>query len=97
MLCNVGAGFSNPSRDTILTAKKKTSKNDFESSLAALEEVVERLEDGDLPLETAVKEWEKGMKLRDACEKILTQAEQKVDVLMRRGDGHDVEPLDPDA
>ena len=76
--------------------KTKSSKPDFEASLKALEEVVERLEDGDLPLESAVKEWEKGVKLRATCEKVLSAAERRVEVLMRKDDGYEAEPLDDD-
>ncbi|MFK7886673.1 MAG: exodeoxyribonuclease VII small subunit [Gammaproteobacteria bacterium] len=60
----------------------KSSSPDFEKSLKSLETVVEKLESADLPLEKAVKEWEKGVALRDTCAKILSQAEQKVEVLM---------------
>ncbi len=78
-----------------MSASRK-NKPDFETALRELEAVVERLEEGDMPLEQAVKEWEKGMKLRDSCQKILKQAEQKVDVLMRKSEGYDALPLDRD-
>ena len=78
-----------------MSASRK-QKADFETALSELEAVVERLEDGDLPLEQAVKEWEKGMKLRESCQKILQKAEQKVDVLMKKGGEIEPEPLDPD-
>lgn len=70
----------------------KSSSPDFEKSLKALESVVEKLESADLPLEKAVKEWEKGVALRDTCAKILIQAEQKVEVLMSAD--ADKEPFD---
>lgn len=80
-----------------MTSKRsKTGKSDFETTLKELEAVVERLEDGELPLEQAVKEWERGMKLRETCQKILQQAEQKVDVLVKKGDDFTTEPLDDD-
>lgn len=76
----------------------KSGTPDFEKSLKALEAVVEKLENDDLPLDKAVKEWEKGIKLRDTCEKILTSAEQKVEVLMQAEDSFDDEedPFDDD-
>lgn len=73
----------------------KTSAPDFEKSLKALEAVVEKLESDDLPLDKAVKEWEKGIKLRDTCEKILVTAEQKVEVLMRAED--ETDPFDGES
>ena len=80
-----------------MTSKRsKTVKADFETTLKELEAVVERLEDGELPLEQAVKEWEHGMKLRETCQKILQQAEQKVDVLVRKGEDFTTEPLADD-
>ena len=72
------------------------SKPDFETALKELEKIVETLEDGDLPLEKAVQEWEKGMKLHATCQKTLTKAEQKVDVLMKKSSGYEAEPLDPE-
>lgn len=77
----------------------KSSTPDFEKSLKALETVVERLENDDLPLDKAVKEWEKGIKLRETCEKILTSAEQKVEVLMQADDefDEDEDPFDGDT
>lgn len=78
----------------------KSSTPDFEKSLKALETVVERLENDDLPLDKAVKEWEKGIKLRETCEKILASAEQKVEVLMQAEDDtldEDEDPFDGDT
>lgn len=75
-------------------AKTSRSAPDFESSLKSLETVVERLEGEQLPLETAVKEWEKGIKLRDTCAKILGKAEQKVEILMNKGKAGQLEPFD---
>ena len=75
---------------------KSGAAPDFEKSLKALEKIVERLEGSELPLEKAVEEWEKGIELRDACSRVLQQAEQKVEVLMKKGDGYELEPLDED-
>ena len=73
----------------------KPATPDFEKSLKALEAVVERLENDELPLDRAVKEWEKGIKLRETCEKILASAEQKVEVMMQaEDDDSDEDPFD---
>ncbi|MBF0282959.1 MAG: exodeoxyribonuclease VII small subunit [Magnetococcales bacterium] len=53
----------------------------FEQSLGRLEEVVQRLERGDLPLEEALASFEEGMRLSRLCQKRLDEAEQKIEEL----------------
>lgn len=79
-----------------MPAKKSARKPDFERSLKELEAVVAKLEEGDLPLEQAVKEWERGMKLRKSCDKILKNAEQKVEILLGRDADDEPEPFERD-
>lgn len=50
----------------------------FENDLEALEQLVERMEQGDLSLETALQEFERGIALTRRCQQVLQQAEQKV-------------------
>lgn len=57
---------------------------DFEQSLTQLEAVVERMEQGDLPIEEALKAFEEGVKLTRECQEILDQTEQKVQVLVEQ-------------
>ncbi|SEG81361.1 exodeoxyribonuclease VII small subunit [Marinobacterium lutimaris] len=57
---------------------------DFEQSLSQLEAVVERMEQGDLPIEEALKAFEEGVKLTRECQDILQQTEQKVQVLVEQ-------------
>jgi exodeoxyribonuclease VII small subunit len=59
----------------------------FESDLKKLEDVVERLERGDLTLDDSVKLFEEGVKLSNACKAELDKAEGKIQVLVqgRRG------------
>jgi len=59
----------------------------FEEQLKALEGVVEKLEQGDLPLEDAVKLFEQGVKLSEACKAELDAAEAKVEILLKKADG----------
>ena len=54
----------------------------FEDQLAELEKVVERLEQGDLPLEENVGLFERGMVLSNACKKQLASAESRIQVLI---------------
>ena len=55
----------------------------FESDLKKLEEVVERLERGDLSLDDSVKLFEEGVKLSNACKAELDKAEGKIQVLVQ--------------
>ncbi|MDX7991148.1 exodeoxyribonuclease VII small subunit [Xenorhabdus littoralis] len=63
----------------------------FETSLKELEEIVIRLESGELPLEDALNEFERGIQLAKQGQKTLQQAEQRVQILLN----HDAQsPLD---
>lgn len=64
-------------------AKKNHSVN-FEKSLTELEQLVERMETGELSLEESLKQFERGVALTRICEKALIEAEQKVNVLMEK-------------
>jgi exodeoxyribonuclease VII small subunit len=54
----------------------------FESQLAELEKVVEKLEHGDLSLEESVTLFERGVHLSNACKKQLSAAESRIQVLL---------------
>lgn len=54
----------------------------FESSLQELEDIVEKLEMGNISLDESVKLFEKGMKLSKSCQTMLENAEKKVSVLL---------------
>jgi len=68
----------------------------LEKSLANLEELVEELESGDLPLETAMKKFEEGIKLTRGCQTALKEAEQKVQILLKSAGGEDLEDFEID-
>ncbi len=55
---------------------------DFEKKLTRLEEIVAKMETGDLPLEDSLKFFEEGVKLTSECNAQLSQAEQKVKLLL---------------
>ena len=57
---------------------------DFERSLAELEAIVDKLEQGDLSLEDSLRHFERGVQLTRVCQTALKQAEQKVEILMRK-------------
>ena len=69
----------------------------LEKSLADLEALVDDLENGDLPLDKAMKKFEAGIKLTRSCQAALKDAEQKVQILMESAGGEDVlEPFEDD-
>jgi exodeoxyribonuclease VII small subunit len=57
---------------------------DFERALGELESLVERLERGDLPLEEALRTFERGVELTRHCQSSLRAAQQKVEILLKR-------------
>jgi exodeoxyribonuclease VII small subunit len=60
----------------------------FEAALARLEEIVQELEKGDIPLEKSLKLFEEGVKLSRVCNKRLQEAERKVEILMKDREGN---------
>jgi exodeoxyribonuclease VII small subunit len=62
---------------------------DFEQSLSELEALVQKLEQGDVPLEEALATFERGVSLTRQCQTALRSAQQKVEVLLgQSGKGH---------
>jgi exodeoxyribonuclease VII small subunit len=59
----------------------------FEAQLASLERIVRELERGDLPLERSLELFEQGVKLSRECQERLNEAERRIEVLLRGGDG----------
>jgi exodeoxyribonuclease VII small subunit len=74
-------------------AKEKS----FEASLKELEQIVEQLETGDLPLEHSLQLFEQGVRLSRDCQKRLDEAERKVELLLKNDEGAFTRiPLDED-
>ena len=61
-----------------------------------LEELVERLEQGDLPLEESLAAFERGVMLTRACQTALKEAEQKVEILLKKAGQPSVENFTAD-
>lgn len=59
----------------------------FETSLEALEQIVQELEQGDLPLEKSLDLFEQGIRLSRECQERLSQAERRIEVLLRDNQG----------
>jgi len=62
------------------------NKPSFEAQITALENIVGHLEKGDLPLDESLTQFEKGVKLTKECQKMLSEAEQKVMILSDDGE-----------
>jgi exodeoxyribonuclease VII small subunit len=74
-----------------------SQKKSFEQSLQELETIVGEIESGDLPLETALKKFETGVRLSAACSEKLNEAEKKISLLLKNSAGDYVEtPFIPD-
>ena len=74
----------------------KPAPPDFELAMRDLEELVERLEQGDLPLEESLAAFERGVMLTRACQSALKEAEQKVEILLKKTGESTVEDFIPD-
>ena len=66
----------------------------FEQALKRLEEIVQKLEGGDLSLDESLSLFEEGISLSRFCTKKLAQAEKKVEKLLKLGEEFKLEPLD---
>ncbi|MGQ0428498.1 MAG: exodeoxyribonuclease VII small subunit [Gammaproteobacteria bacterium] len=67
--------------------RTKPATPDFEAALAELEQIVQRLEQGDLTLEESLRQFERGVVLTRSCQQALRQAEQKIRVLSQGTEG----------
>ncbi|MCK9857314.1 MULTISPECIES: exodeoxyribonuclease VII small subunit [Paenibacillus] len=65
----------------------ENSELSFEEAMEQLEKIVERLENGDVPLETAIDLFQEGMKLSQLCGGKLEQVERKIEVLIETEQG----------
>jgi exodeoxyribonuclease VII small subunit len=74
----------------LFVTRNKPATPDFEAALAELEQIVLQLEQGDLPLEESLRQFERGVALTRNCQKALRQAEQKIRVLAKNADGEPV-------
>jgi exodeoxyribonuclease VII small subunit len=74
-----------------MARKKQTN----EEALSELEDVVARMEEGELPLEKCLEQYEKGIRLAQFCTRELDAADKRIEVLRKSAEGDFVtEPLD---
>ena len=72
---------------------KKDNKFDFEKALQELENLVEKMEEGDMSLEESLKQFERGVALTRSCQKALADAEQKVQILLKNAGKDELAPF----
>ena len=73
-------------------ADSKARRINLEKAMGELEDIVEQLETGELPLDKSLQQFERGVKLSRDCQAALEQAEQKVEILL----GDDLQEFSPD-
>lgn len=76
---------------------RKPKEAGFESTLAELETLVARMEEGNLPLEEAMRSFERGVQLTRECQAALQAAQQRVQVLTQRASGATLEDFAADS
>ncbi|AAO90017.1 exodeoxyribonuclease VII small subunit [Coxiella burnetii] len=74
--------------------RKKTENFNFEASLNELTALVEKLEQGDLTLEESLQNFERGVGLVRSCQQALSDAEQKVKVLINQDGAETLVPFE---
>ena len=63
------------------------AKKTFEQAMKQLEQIVQDLESGDMPLEKTIKTFEDGIQLSKFCSKKLDETEKRITILMQGSDG----------
>ena len=76
--------------------KSKSKKASFNDLLAALENLVEKMENSDTSLDISLKEFEQGIALTHEAQKLLTDAEQRIQLLIEKGDEPVSQTFDPE-
>ncbi len=66
----------------------------FEASMKELEEIAEKLSCGEISLDESIKLFENGMKLSKSCQKILEDAEKKVNILLEKDSSIEIKPFE---
>ncbi len=74
-----------------MAGKKKPTL--FEESLTELEQLVTKMEQGDISLEQALEAFERGVSLTKTCQTALQEAEQKVSILLAKNGQQTLEPF----
>ena len=75
---------------------KKTITINFEKTFTELEDLVKKMEGGDLSLEESLKYFERGILLTKDCQQALNKAEQKVRILLEKNNKNNLESFGSD-
>ncbi len=75
--------------------RERSKGFDFEASLNELEKLVDALEEGDVSLEQSLQDFERGINLTRACQSALTDAQQKVQILLEKNGQSSLEDYKP--
>ena len=75
---------------------KKTNTINFEKTFTELEDLVKKMEGGNLSLEESLKYFERGMLLTKNCQQALNKAEQKVRILLEKNNKNNLESFGSD-
>jgi exodeoxyribonuclease VII small subunit len=69
------------------------AKKTFEVAMKQLEQIVQDLETGDMPLEKAIKKFEEGIQISKYCSEKLDASEKKITLLMQDPDGGEISEI----
>ncbi|MFH1128173.1 MAG: exodeoxyribonuclease VII small subunit [Candidatus Omnitrophota bacterium] len=72
-------------------------KQSFEEEIKKLQKIVEELSSGKLTLGDSLKKYEEGVKLAQSCSVVLSEAQRKVELLMKKDGKFSLEKLDEEA
>jgi len=84
-----------PTSEDSVMAGKRIDTLSFDATLDELEGIVQQMEQGELPLEDALKQFERGIQLVRAGQLKLSQAEQKVQILLSEQEQSELVPFEP--
>ena len=76
---------------------RKSTGFDLEQALRELESLVNKMEAGELSLDESLKHFERGVALTRACQKALSEAEQRVKILLEKNGTQALAPFAPGA
>ncbi|WJG08411.1 exodeoxyribonuclease VII small subunit [Aliiglaciecola sp. LCG003] len=80
-----------------MSKAKQTAQPSFEDAMQELEDLVSEMESGDLPLEQALAKFERGVVLARASQKMLKEAEQRVQILTNQDGEEKLAPLEQET
>ncbi len=72
------------------------AREKFEDALKKLEDIVKKMEAGDIPLDEALKSFEEGVRLIRFCSAKLEETERRVEMLLGKEDGLELKPFEED-